>query len=54
MSMHTQPNNRMVRISVEESKDFIKRFNQNVISKEQLEFCKSTRKLFTFNGQKQE
>lgn len=41
-----KPNNKMIILSAEDSKDFIKRFNANVISQERRKECEIARRLF--------
>lgn len=54
MAVLAKPVNRMVRISPEESADFVRRFNAGVPKTEQqLKPYESARKLFTRNGKAQ-
>lgn len=54
MAMSTNPTNRIVRISAEESADFIRKFNDGVPkTAEHLEPYESARKLFKRNGKTQ-
>lgn len=46
MAVLTKPINKMIKISPAESADFIKRFNNNVITKEQKKSCEIARRLF--------
>lgn len=46
MAVLAKPINKMVRISPEESVDFVKRFNASVITKEQQKTCEIARRLF--------
>ena len=46
MAVLAKPVNKMVRISPEESADFVKRFNAGVITKEQRKTCEIARRLF--------
>lgn len=41
-----KPSNRMIILNAEDSKDFIKRFNQNVITPQHIKECEIAGKLF--------
>ncbi len=47
------PNKKITVVDALNSQDFIKRFNQNTITKEQIESCNSARKLFLHDGKVQ-
>lgn len=47
------PNNKITVVDALNSQDFIKRFNQNTMSKEQIELCNSARRLFLHDGKVQ-
>lgn len=53
MAVFAKPSNRIVRVEAKDSKDFIQRFNNHVITKEQKEVCKAARRLFTHDGKPQ-
>ena len=46
MAVLAKPINKMIRISPEESADFVKRFNAGVITKEQKRTCEIAGRLF--------
>ncbi len=44
------PNRKLTVVDASNSQNFIKRFNQNTMSKEQIKSCNSARKLFLHDG----
>lgn len=44
------PDRKLTVVDTSNSQDFIKRFNQNTITKEQIELCNSARRLFLHEG----
>ena len=53
MAVFAKPSDRIVKVEAKDSHDFIKRFNQHVITKEQTELCKTAGRLFMHEGKKQ-
>ena len=47
------PDRKLTVVDASNSQDFIKRFNQNTITKEQIELCNSARRLFLHEGKAQ-
>lgn len=47
------PNKKLTVVDASNSQDFIKRFNQNTITKEKIELCNSVRRLFLHEGKAQ-
>ena len=53
MAVYAKPSDRLVRVSAEDSPDFIRRFNEHVITEEQRAFCKLAMQL-SERGKKRE
>lgn len=49
----TAPNKKLTVVDASNSQEFIKRFNQNTITKEQIELCNPARRLFLYEGKAQ-
>ena len=47
------PDRKLTVVDASNSQDFIKRFNQNTITKKQIELCNSARRLFLHEGKVQ-
>ena len=46
MAVYAKPSDRLVRVSAEDSPDFIRRFNEHVITEEQIASCEKAMRLF--------
>lgn len=53
MAVFARPSDKIVKVEAKDSSDFIKRFNQHVITKEQTELCKTAGRLFKHGRKKQ-
>ena len=52
MAVFARPSDKIVKVEAKDSSDFIKRFNQHVITKEQPELCKTAGRLFKHGRKK--
>ena len=53
MAVFAKPVRQMIRVKAEDTEDFLKRFNEHVITKEQIDLCKAAGRLFMHEGKRQ-
>ena len=53
MAVFAKPVRQMIRVKAEDTEDFLKRFNEHVITKEQIDLCEAAGRLFMHEGKRQ-
>ena len=53
MAVFPKPVRQMIRVKAEDAEDFLKRFNEHVITKEQIDLCEAAGRLFMHEGKRQ-